>query len=386
MSIKSVNALSHYTDWTIGHVHGGALGWNGFIAFGMIYWLIPRLWKVEVWSKSLMAAHFWLGTIGIVLYITSMWVGGVTQGLMWRAFTPEGTLKYPEFVETVVHLIPFYWIRLIGGLMYLVGVVISAYNIIKTIQASKAQGADLSDVSVQAMALPAQGESFGSGPFHHILEGKTFIFTILALVAVVVGSLAEIIPLISVQTNVKQIASVHPYTPLELEGRDLYVREGCYNCHSQMVRTLRDEVVRYGEYSKAGEFVYDHPFQFGSKRTGPDLHRVGGKYNDFWHYNHMRDPRSTTAGSIMPGYPWLYDNDLDTSLTSKKLAAMKKLGVPYSEDEIQGATTSLETQASQLTSKLYSEGVPNTPGLEKKEIIALIAYMQRLGADIKGGK
>lgn len=386
MSIKSVNALSHYTDWTIGHVHGGALGWNGFITFGMIYWLIPRLWKTEVWSKSLLAAHFWLGTIGIVLYITSMWVGGVTQGLMWRAFTPEGTLKYPEFVETVVHLIPFYWIRLIGGLMYLTGVVISAFNIIKTIQTARANGADLSDVTVQAPALSAQSESFGSGPFHHILEGKTFIFTMLALIAVVVGSLAEIIPLISVQTNIKQIASVHPYTPLELEGRDLYVREGCYNCHSQMVRTLRDEVVRYGEYSKAGEFIYDHPFQFGSKRTGPDLHRVGGKYNNFWHFNHMRDPRSTTTGSIMPGYPWLYENDLDTSLTSKKLATMKKLGVPYSEEEIQGAVSALEAQALQVTSKLYEEGVQNTPGLEKREIVALIAYLQRLGTDIKGAK
>lgn len=386
MSIKSVNALSHYTDWTIGHVHSGALGWNGFIAFGMIYWLLPRLWKVEIWSKSLMAAHFWLGTIGIVLYITSMWTGGVTQGLMWRAFTPEGTLKYPEFIETVVKLIPFYWIRLIGGAMYLSGVLLSAYNILMTIQKSKAAHADLSDVTVQAPALAAHGESFGSGPFHHILEGKAFMFSMLALISVVIGSLAEIIPLIAVQTNVKQIASVHPYTPLELEGRDIYVREGCYNCHSQMVRTLRDEVVRYGEYSKAGEFVYDRPFQFGSKRTGPDLHRVGGKYNNFWHYNHMRDPRSTTAGSLMPGYPWLYDNDLDTSLTTKKLATLKKLGTPYSDEEINGAVAALDAQAKLVTDKLYSEGVPNTPGLEKREIVALIAYLQRLGTDIKGNK
>ena len=382
MAIKTVNALSHYTDWTIGHVHGGALGWNGFIAFGMIYWLIPRLWKVPVWSKKLMNVHFWLGTIGIVLYITAMWSSGITQGLMWRQFNEDGTLKY-EFIETVTKLIPYYWIRALGGSMYLTGTIIMVVNFCKTLAASKAAAADLSDTTASAPALAAHtvapGQSYG---WHQVLEGKPFLFTVLSLLAVLVGSIVEIVPMLAVKSNIPTIASVHPYTPLELEGRDLYIREGCYLCHSQMVRPFREEVVRYKEYSKAGEFVYDHPFQFGSKRTGPDLHRVGGKYNHFWHFQHMRDPRSVTAASIMPSYAWLYDNDLDTSLTTKKLSVMQTLGVPYSDAQVAQGLVDLKVQAKKITSELATQGAKVDAGLENKEIVALIAYLQRLGTDI----
>lgn len=388
LSVKAVNSLSHYTDWTIGHVHGGTLGWNGFLTFGMIYWLLPKLWKVQVFSKKLMSTHFWVATIGIVLYITSMWTAGVTQGLMWRAFNPEeGTLKYPEFIETVVQLIPFYGIRLIGGLLYFIGVVIFVYNVIMTLRASKAANADLSDPEYSALPLHAathpQADSDRPVKWHYTLEGKPLVFTVLALLAVVIGTVIEIVPMVAIESNVPTIAAVKPYSPLELEGRDIYIREGCYTCHSQMVRPFREEIVRYGEYSKSGEFVYDRPFQFGSKRTGPDLHRIGGKYPDFWHYRHMLDPRSTSAGSIMPPYPWLYENDLDTDLTQAKLKAFRTLGAPYSDEEIAGALDDLKQQADGIWNGLSSQGVKASGDMANKEIIALIAYLQRLGTDIK---
>ncbi len=383
MSIRSVNALSHYTDWTIGHVHGGALGWNGFIAFAMIYYLIPKLWKVEIYSNRMMNWHFWLGTIGIVLYMVSMWTAGVTQGLMWKAFNADGTLKYPDFVETVVKLIPFYWIRVGAGLMYLGGVLLLIINLFKTIAISKRVGADISDPEFSAYPLVAAHANSERGLHYNLLEGKPLLFTVLTLLAVIIGGIIEIVPMVSIASNVPTISSVKPYTPLELEGRDLYIREGCYLCHSQMIRPFKDEVVRYGKPSQAGEFVYDHPFQFGSKRTGPDLQRIGGKYPDLWHYKHMLDPRSISAGSIMPAYPWLYKDDLDLSLTVSKLRAMTQLGVPYTSAEVADGVQVAEAQARSIAANLVAQGAANEPGLEKKEIIALIAYMQRLGVDMK---
>lgn len=332
-----------------------------------------------------MMTHFWMGTIGIVLYMTSMWAAGVTQGLMWRAFNGDGTLKYPEFIETVIKLEPFYWIRIFGGLLYLSGLLLMVYNFIKSLAASKAAGADLSDPTYKAAPLSADTHVRADhpNPTHHLLEGKPLVFTVLVLVSVVIGGICELIPLAAIQTNIPSIASVKPYSILELEGRDIYIREGCYVCHSQMVRPFKDEVIRYGAASQSGEFVYDHPFQFGSKRTGPDLHRVGGKYSHFWHFRHMKEPTSTTPGSIMPRYPWLYDNDLNTAHTKKKVSAMRTVGVPYTDADEQGALEALSAQANQVTNELYQQGVSQTPGLEKKEIIALIAYLQRLGTDIK---
>lgn len=383
LSIRSINALSHYTDWTIAHVHGGALGWNGFITFGMIYYLIPKLWKQEMWSKKLMSLHFWLGTLGIIVYIISMWTAGVTQGLMWRALNADGTLQYPNFLETVLRLVPFYWIRAFGGVMYLTGLLIMVWNVWKTLQASSAANRDLRDPVVTVSRHADDGALPPGRGWHYALEGKAFMFSILALVSVLVGSIVELVPMIAVQTNVASIPSVKPYTPLELQGRDIYIREGCYNCHSQMIRTMPEEVLRYGENSKGGEFIYDRPFQFGSKRTGPDLHRVGGKYPDLWHFRHMMDPRSTSPGSIMPEYPWLYDSNYDTSLLSKKLSVLKQLGTPYSDDDISHAADLAAAQAKKITDDLVTQGVPAAPMLERREIIAMIAYLQRLGTDIK---
>ena len=205
---------------------------------------------------------------------------------------------------------------------------------------------------------------------------------ILALVVVVIGGVIELIPTFLVQSNVPTIASVKPYTPLELQGRDIYVREGCYTCHSQMIRPFRSETERYGEYSKAGEFVYDHPFQWGSKRTGPDLAREGAgnlKKSDGWHFRHLREPSSMSEGSVMPAYPWLLENNLDTSNTPAKINAMRTLGVPYKEGYENVANEELMTQAKGISINLKIDSIKVSPN---KEVIAVIAYLQRLGTDI----
>ncbi|MEC8686060.1 MAG: cytochrome-c oxidase, cbb3-type subunit I [SAR324 cluster bacterium] len=374
LSIKSVNALSHYTDWTIGHVHSGALGWNGFMNFALIYFLVPRLWKTELYSVRLATIHFWIGTIGIIFYIISMWVAGITQGLMWRAFDSEGYLAYGNFVETVLRVVPMYWVRLIGGLLYLGGIILLVYNIWKTIA-----GAEVPE-DEQASAPALTGPKPVYAGFQMMLETQPIKFGVWVLVAVLIGGVIEFIPMFAVKSNIPTIASVQPYTPLELEGRDIFVREGCYTCHSQMIRPFRAETERYGEYSKAGEFVYDHPFQFGSRRIGPDLHRIGGKYPDIWHYRHMENPRSTSQGSIMPNYDFLLTTKLSTLDTKAKIKAMQTLGVPYSREDIENAVKDLKKQAKQIGDGLAAQGVLDS---EDKEIVALIAYMQRLGTDIK---
>lgn len=376
MSLKSVNSLSHYTNWTIAHVHGGALGWNGFLTFGMLYWLVPRLWNTKLYSVKAATTHFWLGIVGIGLYVLSMWVAGIAEGLMWKAFDEEGRLVYGVWSDMLPTLNPMYIVRGVGGLLYLVGVFMMAHNLYMTAK----HGSATDQVAEAPPMAPAKA---GGGTWHRLLEGKPLKFTVLTTIAVVIGGAFEIIPSLAIESNVPSIQAVKPYTPLELEGRDLYIAEGCYNCHSQMIRPFRAETVRYGEYSKAGEFVYDHPFQFGSRRIGPDLQRVGGKYPDFWHYKHMLDPRSTSEGSIMPSYPWMYENPLDLSLTKAKINAMRVLGVPYEQADIDGAVDAAKAQAKAIADGLTQQGLPD---ISDKQIVALIAYLQRLGTDIKGGK
>ena len=378
LSLKSVNAISHFTDWTIAHVHVGALGWNGFLTFAMLYWLIPKLFNTPLHSKKLATNHFWIGTIGIVLYAVPMYWAGFTQAEMWKQFTEEGTIKY-QFLETVTHIIPLYVIRSIGGALYLVGALVMIYNLMKTVAAGKL----IANEETEAAPLNKNIETHGKQFWHRWIEKRPIQMLVFSLIAVSIGGLLELIPTFLVKENIPTIASVKPYTPLELQGRDIYIREGCYLCHSQMIRPFRDEVARYGEYSKAGEFVYDHPFQWGSKRTGPDLARIGSKYPDSWHYNHMLDPRSMSPGSIMPAYPWLYDNILDTAITPAKIRAMQTLGVPYPVGYDQIANADLMKQAKQIKEGLKKDKM-ETPAAA--EIVALIAYLQRVGTDIKGNK
>ena len=425
LSIKSVSALGHYTDWIIGHVHSGALGWNGFMAAGMFYYLVPRLFGTKLYSTRAADAHFWIGTIGILVYVISMWVSGVTQGLMWRATNPDGSLLYPDFVETLVAIRPLYMARMAGGLLYLSGFLLMTWNLIATARSGKAVNGEvevtklvippgprwtemvtarpvvlmvgivgatialgLSDMGMAVILLAVivalgvgavltAGHKPGQPAWHALLEGRAMIFTVLTVIAVLVGGVAEILPTIMVQKAVPRTGTAQqPYSPLELEGRDIYVREGCYNCHSQNIRSFVWETQRYGPASRAEEFIYDHPFQWGSKRTGPDLSREGGRYPDLWHYTHLMDPRAINAASNMPTFKWLAEARVDVKATTKKLALMTKLGVPYTDAEVAGAEQNAVAQGRTIAAGLAKDGVSVQTD---SEIIALIAYLQRMG-------
>lgn len=376
LSIKSVNAFAHYTDWIVSHVHIGALGWNGFLTFGMLYWLVPKLFNTKLYSKKLANVHFWLGTLGIVIYASSMYWSAIAQGLMWKQFTDLGLLQYPNFLETVLQIVPMYIIRALGGVVYLAGAIVCSYNLVKTAKLGKFTANE----ETEAPALVKTNDKIEKGLVHRWLEKRPVKFTVLAFIAVAIGGALEIVPTYLVESNIPTISSVKPYTPLELEGRDIYIKEGCVSCHSQMVRPFRSETERYGEYSKAGEFVYDHPFLWGSKRTGPDLHRIGGRYSNMWHYLHMEDPESMSPGSIMPPYPWLLDKKADFSNLSKKISVMRSLGVPYEKGFEEVALEAAQKQANEIVEDLASNGIAVEPD---KEIVALIAYLQRLGTDIK---
>ena len=382
LAIKSVNSLSHYTDWTIAHVHTGALGWNGFLTFSVLYWLFPRLYNTKLWSTKLANWHFWIALLGMMFYVVPMYWSGITQGLMWKQFSNEGFMQWPNFLETVLQIIPMYRLRAVGGSLYIIGAFLLAYNLWRTARAGKfvpeveAQAAPLSR-EPGPHGVPAHAAAWFK---HRVLECRPMLFTVLSLVAVLIGGAVEIIPMYLIKENVPAISAVKPYTPLEVLGRDIYIREGCAGCHSQMVRPFRSETERYGEYSKAGEFVFDHPFLWGSKRTGPDLHREGGKYPDAWHYNHMDDPSSTSPGSIMPRYSWLLTKKMDTNSIPPRITALRKIGVPYRDGLEQTAIAEARKQADQIVANLKQGSIDAVPD---KEIIALIAYLQRLGTDIK---
>jgi cytochrome c oxidase cbb3-type subunit I/II len=371
LSIKSVSSIGHYTDWIIGHVHGGTLGWNGFMIFGMIYYLVPRLWKTKLYSVPLATFHFWIGFLGALGYYTSMVAAGVTQGLMWRALDDSGHLVYPDFIETVTRIVPLYWVRAFSGLLYLTGFLVMVYNIYRTIKAAPVQV----ETPVKVINTRFTVEAKTSG--HRNLEGMAATFTILTVCAVLVGTVIEIYPTLFLHKYIPIGTETIPATSLEIAGRDIYIREGCYLCHSQQIRALAAEVLRFGKPSTVAESMYDHPFQWGSKRTGPDLSRVGKKYPDLWHYRHMLDPRAVTPQSIMPNYRWLEVDKTDFVILRKKLSVLRMLGVPYSDEEVASADIQAESQAKLIAQSLAEQGAPKN--LEDKEIVALIAYIQSLG-------
>ena len=211
-----------------------------------------------------------------------------------------------------------------------------------------------------------------------LLEGRIGLFAVLTTVVISIGGIVEIVPMFSVKTGPQPLAGVTPFTPLELAGRDIYIREGCYVCHSQMIRPMRAELQRYGEWTRAGELVYERPFLLGSRRIGPDLQRVGGKYPDAWHYEHMRDPRSTSPGSIMPPYAFLLERRVDPSDVTASVVAMRRLGVPYDDATVEQVARHMNAQAAYITRSLAAAQIDSEPD---REIIALIAYLQRLGQD-----
>ncbi|XZE54336.1 cytochrome-c oxidase, cbb3-type subunit I [Planctomycetaceae bacterium SH139] len=409
LSVKSVNALSHYTDWTIAHVHSGALGWNGMMTFGMLYWLMPRLFQTKLWSVKLASLHFWVGTIGILLYIVPIYAAGLTQGLMWRALDDMGQLQYPDFLQSVTTVIPLWWLRVAGGALFVFGIVLMAINHVMTWSTRPA----VYDEPVYTAPrlgrfsepTPSVDEDeFGDTPisqlgkslgwwskmgWHRRWERLPVRFTVLVVLAVVVASLFEIIPTFLIRSNVPTIASVQPYTPLELAGRDIYVSEGCYNCHSQMIRPIVAETKRYGQYSKAGEFVYDHPFQWGSRRIGPDLARQGGKNSSLWHWRHFQDPESVQTGSVMPSFEHLLTTTLDFKKITDRVWAAHWLGAEY-DFELSESPEIARQQADVLAAEIINQGGPVRQELpdgtfvmtKDTQAVALIAYLQRMGVDL----
>jgi cytochrome c oxidase cbb3-type subunit I/II len=383
MSLKSVNQITHFTDWTIAHVHIGGMGWNGGLLFGMLYWLVPKLWKSKLYSEKLANTHFWMSTLAILVYAIPLYWAAVTQWLMWRDYTDEGFLQYPNFLETVTQIVPMYAVRVFSGVLFLGGFIIMLFNLVKTMAA----GSFVNNEAAEAPALVLAGKrNPAQETIHRWLERKGVRFSILAFIALAIGGAVEIIPMIFIKSNVPTIETVTPYTPLELEGRDLYIAEGCYVCHSQMVRPFRWETDRYGEYSKIGEFVYDHPYQWGSRRMGPDLARagvVGGPMykNAAWHYNHFMDPQKMNQESIMPNYAWLAVKNIKLDLTPKKIKAMQTLGVPYPEGYAEKAVDDLMEQAQKISDDLKASGIDIEP---QKQLVAMIAYMHKLGKDISG--
>jgi cytochrome c oxidase cbb3-type subunit I/II len=389
-------------------------------------------------------AHFWLGFLGIAFYMGSMWVGGITQGLMLNATQADGTLVYGAFLETVKAIKWPLLFRAIGGTLYLISWLMLMINLYLSIK-----GKEVSNGSVQVYAeeeaetaategtIGALGTLFnapflyaavlttgfcfwtlGGGIFsifglilslaitlvaivhfkavpHHFnrwfekLIGNWAPFSVLTLIAAAVGGAVQIIPTLFVQRAEHLEDRVQiPYTPLELEGRDIYIAEGCYNCHSQQIRTIVPDVLRYGDYSRIGESIYDYPFQWGSKRTGPDLAREGGpiaknsqlmrigqRPND-WHFKHFVDPNTVSPDSIMPVYPWLFKQKASWHTLPQRIAAQRILGVPYPEMTDEEIRAQLELQANEIVEDLAGKMLSADP---ESKVIALIAYLQKIG-------
>ncbi|MCO4783014.1 MAG: cytochrome-c oxidase, cbb3-type subunit I [Candidatus Cloacimonetes bacterium] len=374
LSIRALNKVAHFTDYIVAHVHVGALGWNGMLTFAILYWLIPKIYNTKLHSKKMLDLHFWMATLGMLLYVCSMYFAGLTQGLMWLDMDSDGYLKYPNFLDTVLKLIPFYYLRAIGGLIYLLGAVLMAYNLFKT--ACSGQLEVNEEVLVDANFNLENHEDEEEEGVHRWLEGKMGLFLVLTVVASVAGGLLELYPTYLIEGTKNHQVVVKPYTPLELEGRDIYIKNGCVNCHSQMIRAISAETKRFGNATTFAEDLYEHPFLWGSKRTGPDLDRIGGRYNNVWHYRHMEAPVSMSPGSIMPAYPFMITNKVDTSTTQTKLKALRVIGVPYTDDEIDQWKESYEKQALEIVESLKADGID---AKTDTEIIALIAYLQKLG-------
>ena len=441
LSIKAVNALGHYTDWIIGHVHAGTLGWNGFMAAGMFYWLVPRLWGTKLHSERLANLHFWVGMVGILFYVASMWVAGIGQGLSLNELTADGSAPANTFIETVKNILPMYYLRALGGGLYLCGFLLMAYNLWRTIRSGTPTDGGVEVPADTVVAPPAKPfAGFANAPvlftlaiigaaclwllgqggwaivglvglitavlatvahfeinqytwktWHEELLHHAFPFSVLSLIAVAIGGALQIIPTVALykgdgDARLLEGRVQKPYRPLELAGRDLYVREGCYNCHSQMIRTLKPDILRYGAgqgYSRLGESIYDRPFQWGSRRTGPDLAREGLLRPDLaWHYRHLVNPRELEPDSIMPAYPWLKEQSVDRSQLFGRISALRTLGVPYRAEASTPAAiqNDYDAQAKEIVKTLADKGIV-VPA--DSEMVALLAYLKCLGLNVE---
>ncbi|MFV0530544.1 MAG: cytochrome-c oxidase, cbb3-type subunit I [Flavobacteriales bacterium] len=358
LATKTLNTIGHYTNWVIAHVHVGALGWNGMLIFGMVYYLVPKMWNTKLHSTGMANAHFWLATFGIILYVIPIYWAGFAEYQMLAEFTPQGTLVSKNFLDTLTTVKPMYILRAIGGVLYLIGSILLIVNIWKTI----AKGSFVANEEAEAAALTNKGASRTSEEgFHTWLERTPIQFSILAAVALLVGSIIEVAPTLLSDFKGDKNVIVNTLTPLEIEGRDIYIREGCNACHSQMVRPFRDEVKRYSTpelgFSKSEMFIYDHPFLWGSRRTGPDLAFEGVRNSSpSWHYKHFISPRYIETASIMPAYPWLLSNTLNVSQAQAKMKALRTLGVPYTGEDVEDAEIWIEEQQEETFDLLMADG------------------------------
>jgi cytochrome c oxidase cbb3-type subunit I/II len=440
LSIKSVNALGHYTDWIIGHVHAGTLGWNGFMAAGMFYWLVPRLWGTKLHSERLANLHFWIGMVGILFYVAAMWVAGIGQGLSLNELTADGSAPANTFIETLKNILPMYYLRALGGGLYLLGYLLMLFNLGKTIRAGSPVDGTLQVHGETAPAAEAPFAGFLNAPvlytlgivaatclwllgrdgwmlaglggtigltlgmvshferhghgwkhWHEQLLHHALPFTLLTFIAIAIGGALQIIPTVVLYRGSSSDQALEgrlqrPYRPLELAGRDIYVREGCYNCHSQMIRTLKPDILRYGGgqgYSRLGESIQDRPFQWGSRRMGPDLAREGLLRPDLgWHYRHLVNPRDLEVDSIMPAYPWLHRDLVDRGALFGKITALRRLGVPYKPEAATPAAiqADYDEQAKEVVKLLADKGVA---ARADEEMVALLAYLRCLGANLE---
>ncbi|WP_164103929.1 cytochrome-c oxidase, cbb3-type subunit II [Candidatus Laterigemmans baculatus] len=411
-SIKSVGAMVQYSDWTIAHVHVATLGWSGMLTFGMLYWMLPRLYQTELWSRRLATVHFWLSVGGLLLYVLPIYAAGVVEGVMWNRLNEIGRLAHPEFVEVVQAVVSMWWLRVAGGTLYILGLLAFGLNSVMT-WVRRPRPYEVPVVTVRRMVRPAAPEAPVATPaelahapmldlgrrialgsnllWHRRWERQPLRFVLLVSGAVVLASLLQIAPLWLFGGNVPPLASVQPYTPLELAGREIYIAEGCFHCHSQMVRPLVAETQRYGDFSRPGEFVYDRPAQWGSRRIGPDLARVGGRQSDHWHWIHLEDPRQETVRpeSVMPSFAHLLDRPLDFDKIAERVAIAHDWGVPY-DRELSEAPQMARDQAERIAADIVSQGGPFQRVLPSgqrllvmdTQAVALIAYLQRLGTDL----
>ena len=373
--------------------------------FGMVYWLTPRIFQTKLWSEKAASLHFWIAFVGIIFYIVPIYVAGFAQGMMWRGLDDNGNLLYPEFVETISSIAYLWWIRVFGGLLYVAGIGIMVVNYVQTwlsrpatyekpiyeaARLSPTPPADPTPPTSKLEDAPVLGaarkiDSWNQMQWHRRWERLPVRFTVLTTIAVVVASLFEIIPTFLIRSNVPTISTVKPYTPLELAGRDLYVAEGCYNCHSQMIRPMVSEKLRYGDYSKPGEFIYDRPFQWGSRRIGPDLAREGGKNSSFWHWDHLENPQRVNEDSVMPSYRHLLTERINFEMIPDRVRSAHLLGAPY-DRELTEAPEMAREQAERIAADIVSQGGPVFAEGElltmDTKAVALIAYLQRLGTDL----
>jgi cytochrome c oxidase cbb3-type subunit I/II len=340
----------------------------------LLYWLAPRLFQADLFSRRLAGAHLWIAAAGALMWVFPIYTAGLLEGLMWRAVDSTGSLIYGGWLEITARLTPLYWIRALGGVLYLIGASLCLANLLLT---WRGRPAVYDEPVHETPPLPADYVD-PPPPASRLARMAGVVVVVIAL-----ASLVQIAPMLLIRSNVPTIDSVRPYTPLELAGRDIYLAEGCFNCHSQMIRPMPHETQRFGSYSLPGEFIYDHPFQWGSRRIGPDLHRIGRRNTSvLWHVAHLRRPGETSEGTLMPAYHWLLEEELNVDHVQSALQAMAALGVPY-ETARDDPAEAARRQARELARRLAGEDATyEGAGLEDRKIIALVAYLLRLGTDI----